>query len=142
VTVTISDITESHIAELQKRLDEYDFQHSPWNPEDEDHVVRIGLVGDDGELFGGAEARTVDGDTLHVDMLFIDEKYRGCGCGKKLLTELESRAKELGIFFIRVDTFGFQAPSFYEACGYTQVGEFTHPTSGYQYHFFAKHLTD
>src|SRR5215813_4395295 len=60
------------------------------------------------EIVGG-----VIGDThlgwLFVQWFWIDEKYRGKGFGKKLLTAAEDEARKRGVKNVYLDTLSFQA---------------------------------
>ena len=55
---------------------------------------------------------------MYIDVLWIDENYRGFGYGKELIYQAERIAKENGCIFSHTCTFSYQSPKFYQACGY------------------------
>lgn len=77
---------------------------------------------------------------ITVDYLFVDDAYRKNGYGSKLLTYLETQAIGLGVKRIILNTFGFQAPVFYEKQGYQLFGKIEPCFSDYGQYFFKKEL--
>ena len=55
---------------------------------------------------------------IYVDDLWIDRNYRKKGYGRKLLLYLENKYTNSGYNNINLVTSAFQAPKFYENCGY------------------------
>ena len=70
----------------------------------------------------------------------MQEEYRRTGLGKQLITELEKRAKKMGVNLIRVDTFDWQGKDFYLAMGYELAGQYTCEEDGYSEYFFIKRI--
>ncbi|MBS0185415.1 MAG: GNAT family N-acetyltransferase [Proteobacteria bacterium] len=56
---------------------------------------------------------------IYIEDLWIDSNHRGKGYGKKLLENLEQRFKGKGFNNINLVTNQFNAPGFYEKCGFT-----------------------
>jgi len=59
---------------------------------------------------------------IYIDVLWVDQKYRKCGFGTRLLNEIEKIALEENCFLIHLDTFDFQAKDFYQKHGYEVFG--------------------
>lgn len=57
-------------------------------------------------------------EELYIDDLIVVDKYRGRDIGTKLVTEVENFYRGKGFNNINLCTNGFQAPKFYEKCGY------------------------
>lgn len=76
----------------------------------------------------------------YVSTVFVDEAYRRKGYGRKLITELEKRAKGLGANTIRLDTFGYQGKDFYISLGYEQAGFYRNDEDDYEEYFFIKRI--
>ncbi|MEU2559299.1 GNAT family N-acetyltransferase [Streptomyces longispororuber] len=90
-------------------------------PAEQEEPLGVWVVGDDGELLGGLAAHTWAG-WLHVNFLWVAEELRGDGVGGRVLAEAERVAREeRGCRGARVETWDFQAPSFYEKQGYEVV---------------------
>lgn len=81
-----------------------------------------------------------DLDCLTVDYLFVDEAYRKQGYGAKLLAHLEAQAARLSAKRIILNTFGFQAPAFYEKQGYALFGKLEPCFQEVGQYFFKKEL--
>lgn len=76
----------------------------------------------DGRLLGGLIADTYWG-WLDIDDFWLPEYLRGNGLGKKLLGMAEAEAIKRGCTAAHLKTFSFQAPGFYQKCGYSVVGK-------------------
>lgn len=74
------------------------------------------------EIVAGIICKMYCDSCIYVDLLWIDERYRKKGLGTKLLTEVETKAKEKGCHLIHLDTFDFQAKDFYLKNGYEIFG--------------------
>ena len=85
------------------------------------HVATVAKV--DGQFVGGMVGVVVL-DWLSVDMVFLDEAYRGSGLRTKLLNLLEEEGRRLGATRAFVDTTSFQAEGFYAKFGYLEWGRF------------------
>jgi ribosomal protein S18 acetylase RimI-like enzyme len=59
---------------------------------------------------------------LYIELLAIPEQTRGQGVGSRLIRMAEDVARERSCAGIWLDTFDFQAPSFYERHGFTEFG--------------------
>jgi len=81
------------------------------------------LRSETGEVAGGIRSRAFY-QSLTVDFLWIDEKFRRMGYGKELMLKVEGLAKEQGCISANTMTYSFQAPQFYEKLGYKTVGVF------------------
>jgi ribosomal protein S18 acetylase RimI-like enzyme len=75
----------------------------------------------DGQVLGGAYGDTHYG-WLYLSLLWVDETLRGQGWGTRLVEHFEGEAVARGCHGAWVDTYGFQAPIFYERLGYREFG--------------------
>lgn len=55
---------------------------------------------------------------VYVDDLWVDKAYRGQGYGRTLLQALENHFKGKGFNNMNLVTSAFQAPEFYQKCGF------------------------
>jgi ribosomal protein S18 acetylase RimI-like enzyme len=75
----------------------------------------------EGRVLGGAYGDTHYG-WLYLSLLWVDEGLRGQGWGKRLVDRFEDEGVARGCRAAWVDTYGFQAPGFYEKIGYREFG--------------------
>lgn len=59
-------------------------------------------------------------DWLYVEYLAVTQGFRGEGVGSRLLERAEALALEMLLEGVALDTFGYQAPSYYETRGYAE----------------------
>jgi GNAT superfamily N-acetyltransferase len=99
------------------------------------------LRDDDGGLIGGVLAEVYWG-WLTVNVLWVDERYRGLRYGERMLVAAEEEARRRGCGHARLDTLSFQALPFYEKLGYRVYGELADYPAGRNYtrYFLAKSL--
>lgn len=71
---------------------------------------------------GGINAEYVNWGVLFISLLFIQKPYRAHGYGSKLLSYVESIAKEKGGHLAHTDTLEFQGRDFYLQHGYEVFG--------------------
>lgn len=71
-----------------------------------------------GRVQGGLRARQW-GAAVEVQQVWIEPSLRRQGVGVRLMRLLEEEARRRGALLIYLDTFSFQAPAFYERCGFT-----------------------
>jgi GNAT superfamily N-acetyltransferase len=92
-----------------------------------------------GAIRGGLTGHTVWG-WLVVELLWTAPPVRGSGQGRRLLAAAEAEAVRRGCHHARVDTYSFQAPGFYERCGYARFATLDDFPRGHQRHFYARAL--
>lgn len=132
----IIDLNNEQIEQLEEALEKYDEKHITYSL---DGRISIGIV-EDGEVVAGLDACMTCFKILYVSTVFVDEAYRRKGYGRKLITELEKRAKGLGANTIRLDTFGYQGKDFYISLGYEQAGFYRNDEDDYEEYFFIKRI--
>jgi GNAT superfamily N-acetyltransferase len=82
----------------------------------------------------------VNWNWLYVELFWVDESLRGRGLGRRLLSSLEDEARNRGCQQAHVDTFSFQARSFYERCDYEAFAVLDEYPPGHQRVFLKKVL--
>lgn len=132
----IINLSEEQECEIRYYLDEYNAQHIKYRL---DGMMRIGLE-EDGKLIAGLIAYMSVYKILYVDTVFVDERYRRKGYGRRLMQEMERQAKEQGVNTIRLDTFNWQGTEFYKALGYEAVGHYTNEEDNFEETFFVKRI--
>lgn len=95
---------------------------------------------DKGNVIGGVLACAVLWNVLHVETVWVDDKWRGMGLASNLLEEVEKEAIEKGCYRSMVNTYDFQAKPFYEKCGYQVCGTVEDMPKGHTYYYLTKRL--
>lgn len=101
--------------------------------------INLVLKDENGEAVGGLFCDTFL-YTLYLDVLWVDERYRGMGYGKQLLAEAERIAREAGCTLAHTCTFSYQAPDFYQSQGYEVFGVLDDYPDGIKQYFLKKRL--
>jgi len=91
------------------------------------------------EIVGGLVGTTWQG-WLYIDVLWISDKYRGKGYGTSLMKKAESEARKRGVRNMYLNSFSFQAPSFYKKLGYKEYGRLKDFPAGHTRYWFTKAL--
>ena len=77
----------------------------------------------------------------YVELLWLSERARRLGYGRRLMQEAERRARRRGSRLMHLNTYSFQAPGFYEKLGFKRVGGMQGSPAGESRHFYVKHLS-
>lgn len=129
--------SDADIKTLGRALDEFNAKEAG-----DDGFRRIFLSARDpsAALRGGALGATYWG-WLFIELLFVDEPWRGRGVGEGLLIKMERIGIAQGAKRSFLDTFSFQAESFYLARGYTPFGELGDFPPGHRRIWLSKRLS-
>ena len=101
--------------------------------------VRI-LLRDESGAVGGGLLGHIRWRWLFVAKLWISAELRGHGHGAALMDAAEDLARARGCIGAHLDTFEFQARSFYEKRGYQLFGTLEGYPPGYRQFFLSKRL--
>lgn len=93
-----------------------------------EHTLIGGIIG---EMFW---------DWLHIDTLWVEERYRAHGIGSELLARLERIAVAEGFLGSHLETTDFQAVDFYLRNGYTIFAELAGKPAGSTWYYMKKTL--
>ena len=104
------------------KLVEYNLSKVPKTQSEEFVSINKKIVNKYGSIIAGCIAKMYCWNVIYIDILWVDEKYRKCGLGTRLLDELEAVALEYKCSLIHLDTFDFQAKDFYIKNGYEIFG--------------------
>lgn len=112
--------TKSELKEIDQKLGAFNHDMLSFAGKSEQPIAYV-IRNDDG-IIAGISACIDWGYILHIELLFVDEKYRHQGFGTLLLSKVEHEAKALGAGLAQTDTFDFQAKDFYLKHGYEIFG--------------------
>lgn len=130
------ELNEEEIEYIEEQLEAYDRDYISYKL---NGIISMGIK--DGEkVIAGVYACMTDFKILYVSTLYVDKDYRHQGLGRRLMEEVELRAKSLGSNTIRLDTYNWQGRAFYRKLNYREVGSYNHEVDGFSEHFFVKHI--
>lgn len=95
------------------------------------------IENEQGKLVGGIYGK-VGWEWLYIDLLWVEESYRGKGFGTQLMNSIEKEANKKGIFRYHIATSSFQAPEFYKKLGYEVCGQIEDLPPGFTNYFLKK----
>ncbi len=99
------------------------------------------VIKNDDDIIAGISGCIDWGYIFHLELLFVDEKYRHQGLGTLLVGEIEHKAKANGAGLVQTDTFDFQAKDFYLKHGYEIFGVIDDsPRPGHKRYYLKKDL--
>jgi GNAT superfamily N-acetyltransferase len=137
VSITTStDIAEADAGIVRNTLRRY---NAPVAGDDGHRLLNVVARDAGGTVIGGLLGGTYWG-WLHIDILCVDERYRGLRIGSRLLDAAEAEARRRGCLHAHLDTFEFQAPGFYEKHHYVRFGELDDLPPGHRRIFMRKDL--
>jgi GNAT superfamily N-acetyltransferase len=113
------------------------FNHAHWGKRKRKTVAVSLREGSD--ILGGALGH-LHGDTMFIELLWIDEAHRGQDYGTAIMDRIEEEARRLGASRVYLDTLSFQARPFYERRGYQLFGTLTDFEPGVDRYWLVKRL--
>lgn len=93
----------------------------------------------DQDIVGGVLGLTY-WDWFYIELMWVKDELRGQGYGRRLMTIAEDEARKRGVKNAYLDTFSFQAPTFYKKLGYKVFGELQNFPPGHTRYFLQKQL--
>ncbi len=106
---------------------------------DNHELLNIVEYDESGNIIGGILGGTYWG-WMHIDILWVSEKFRKNGIGSQLLKSAENEARKRGCHSVHVDTMSWQAPEFYKKNGYKIISELNDIPNGYKKYHLIKNL--
>jgi ribosomal protein S18 acetylase RimI-like enzyme len=105
------------------------------------NYARLAIVAHNeaGDVIGGIVADLI-WEWLYIDVLWVDDAYRGQGIGSRLLAMAEEIAVSKGFCNAHLETTDFQAFEFYKKRGYEVFGTLEGKPSGHTWFYIKKAL--
>ncbi|HBN85842.1 MAG TPA: GNAT family N-acetyltransferase [Clostridiales bacterium] len=120
--ISIEESTREEQLEIDDRIIEYNNRKVPFTQPHAFIPVNRVIKSENGEIIAGVNSVLYGWNCLYIDVLWVKEEFRSKGYGSILLNEVEKVAQEYGCDLIHLDTFDFQAKTFYIKHGYTVFG--------------------
>ena len=77
-------------------------------------------------------------EACEIKSLWVNSSLRGQGYGRSLLESAEQEARVRGCKVILIISYSFQAPEFYQKCGYSLVWQLNDFPPGYKHCYLVK----
>ncbi|UVI32742.1 GNAT family N-acetyltransferase [Paenibacillus spongiae] len=135
----ISRSTHEESSYVRNKLIEFNARHVPDDLQNNYQEINLVMKNEQDEIVGGLNS-VFCWDWIEVDILWVDESYRGRDYGTRLLKEIEEIAKDKKCTFIKLNTFSFQAPDFYKKQGYRIIGLIEDAPRGHTHYYFKKEI--
>ena len=139
--VQIYDVTKEDYIQIGSGLVSHNSASVPFTQEPTFIAINR-CIREGDKVVGGIIAEVYCWKVLYIDILWVEEEYRGRGYASALMADVENRAKELGCKLSHLDTFDFQAKPFYEKLGYTTFGTLENCPEGHNRYYMSKKLID
>lgn len=121
---------------IRNQLIEFNSQHVPNGRYEE---INLCLKNDNNEIIAGLNS-AICWNWMEIDILWVHKDYRKQGLGKRLLEEAEKIARTNKCTFIKLNTFSFQAPEFYEKYGYKVIAIIDNAPFGNKHYYYKKDM--
>ena len=136
---TVFDPSQEDLAPIDRGFHEFNLAHLGEKIIYNYYKVMIVAHDEGGAVIGGVHGEMY-WDWLHIDTLWVDEKYRGRGIGARLLDQIEGTAISKGFHGSHLETTNFQAIGFYLKKGYQIFGELEGKPAGSTWYYIKKKL--
>ncbi|MFX0055072.1 MAG: GNAT family N-acetyltransferase [Promethearchaeota archaeon] len=137
--IVASDPTEEEVKRFKQGLESYNMEKTNGEYNSPQPWHNLVLKDEKGNVIGGISTSTLYW-TQYLEVLWVDENYRGLGYGKDLVIESQRLAKDIGCISSHVYTFSWQAPEFYQAVGYDLLVTYDGYHSGIKEHVLMTRL--
>lgn len=138
--ISIESSTGTERELVDQKLVRFNQEKVPCSQQERFINLSFVLKNEAGEVLGGINTMLYCWQILYVDILFVDEPYRGKGYGQLLLNRAEAAAAALGGYMAHLDTFDWQAKAFYQRCGYEEFGHLPNCPPGHSRFYMSKTL--
>ena len=136
----IYEAEEKDIKALDIAITDYNIRIAKELPRAEIKRLDFAAKSDEGELWGGIQAYSVNWGILHVELLYVYDSYRNQGIASFLLEHVEKIARDHHCYLAHLDTFDFQAKDFYLKHSYSIFGVLENAPKGHNRYFLKKNL--
>jgi GNAT superfamily N-acetyltransferase len=136
--MTKSTPSSEELQFLENRL--YEF-NSAQTRQDDGQLFAFIVRNDQQEIVAGLSGWTW-AHACEIRILWVHPDRRGQGYGRDLLESAEQEARVRGCKVILISSYSFQAPAFYQKCGYKLAWQLNDFPPGHQYCYLVKRFTE
>ncbi len=133
--------SDEEITTIQNGLTEYNKQFPGGELDVPTPDISMILRDREKKIVGGVITSMLAG-IMHLEVLWVEEKYRRQGLGRDLVLSAERLGRQKGYPASQTWTFSFQAPSFYQSIGYQIKGIYQGYCEGVIEYVLSKNFTE
>lgn len=137
-TTTKSIPSSEELQFLEDRI--YEF-NSVETGQDDGQLFAIFIRNDQQEILAGLSGWTW-AKACKIQFLWVHPAWRGQGYGRSLLESAEQEARDRGCTVILISSYNFQAPAFYQKCGYRLAWQLNDFPPGHQSCYLVKRFAE
>jgi GNAT superfamily N-acetyltransferase len=119
----VSNPTDGELREFQKGFEAYNMEQTNGEYNNPKEWLSLVLKDNEGNIIGGILTSTLFW-AQYLEVLWVDERYRGRGYGRDLIEAAERLAKKNGCVASQTYTFSWQGGDFYQAVGYKLIATY------------------
>ena len=136
--MTKSTPSSEELQFLEDRL--YEF-NSAQTKQDDGQLFAFFIRNEEQEIVAGLSGWTW-AKACEIRILWVHPTLRRQGYGRRLLESAEQEARLRGCKVILISSYSFQAPGFYQKCGYELAWQLIDFPPGHQYCFLVKQFAE
>lgn len=137
--VIVSNPSDDDMEEFEKGFEAYNLKQTNGEYNSPEDWLSLVLKDHEGNIVGGILTSTLFW-AQYLEVLWVDERYRGLGYGRDLIEEAERLAKRNGCLASQTYTFSWQGGDFYQAVGYKLIANYDGYVGGITELILSKHL--
>jgi GNAT superfamily N-acetyltransferase len=136
--ITVSNEKETHF--IDDKIVAFNKSRVPFTQDNNFVSLNFHIKNESGSVIAGVNSLLYCWGMLYIDVLFVEESYRGQQLGSILLNKVETEAKLMGASLSHLDTFDWQAKDFYLKAGYEIFGVLDECPPGHKRYYMKKIL--
>lgn len=140
MTTHICKAEKEDLNALDQAITDYNILVARELPRAEIYRLDFAIKNDRGDLLGGIQSYRVNWGILHIELLYVFDRYRKQGIASMLLKHVEKIAMDHQCYVSHLDTFDFQAKDFYLRQGYSIFGVLENTPKGHNRYYMKKAL--
>ena len=115
--------SDDEMKEFENGFEAYNLEQTEGEYNSPEDWLSLVLKDHEGTIVGGILTSTLFW-AQYLEVLWVDERYRGLGYGRDLIQEAERLAKRNGCIASQTYTFSWQGGDFYQAVGYKLIATY------------------
>lgn len=121
--LTLTQLSQQNYGDFEQLQVQYDKYTERQIGKSNTKTIGYLLKNNKDEVIAGVKGNVSDYGWLWIELLFVSPELHGQGLGTQLIRLIEDEARAFGCHHVYLNSFSFQAVSFYQRSGYQVYGE-------------------